>query len=1054
MIYLHDLVAAATRRSPDAIAVSDDRGSLTFAELNELAGRLAEGLRSSGIGSGDRVVVALPRDRSLLVSVLGILRSGAAFVPCDPRLPARRLRLVADDAAAALIVTRPETFGAFADIGAPVETVGAILDAGGGGDAVEPPPEGDVAYVLYTSGSTGRPKGVAIRHRDIVGYFAWAVDRYEMSAGSGAPLFTSMGFDLTLTSLFGPLVAGRTVHAIDGGDEVIRLAEILRRRPDYSFVKLTPHHLDLLDELLGPGELVAGTRSLVVGGEQLWSDSVAAWHERAPGIRIFNEYGPTETVIGCVVAEATAVEASPDRHAVPIGEAVPGASAYVLDGRLQPVGASEAGELFIGGTCAGGWYVDRPGLTAERFVADPFGEPGSRIYRTGDRVRVGVDGLEYLGRVDEQVKIRGHRVEPAEVRAVLRSRPDTGEVVVYVTDGLDGHSPVLRAATTGSAEPADLRAWLAERLPDWMVPSSIVRAAALPLTVNGKIDIAALAADHVTIPPEPSGDGRPVGPAEQLLASLMSELLDRPSMSRHDDFFGSGGDSMSAIQLVARAQRSGLRLTPRMIVEHPTVAALALAAQEPGERAALPSNGVARRSGGEPPYEVPLTPIQRWFFGLDTPEPDRWNQSILLDLPAGVDHGLLREAVAIVARDRDALQLRFQRSDTGWRQVLVGGSPSVVVETRTGPLADELERAHAGLDITDGPLMRVVVAQGGPGPDRLLLVAHHLIVDTASWRAIVDDLAHVYAALAAGESHPDLAHPGHFCDWAVAAAEYSTGDEVTASIAHWRAVEHHDAHPLPRAAGSVDNGLAGVERYELLLDEHRVNALTEAMRAKEFGIREALIGSFIAAVCEVLGCPPPIVDVENHGREDLLSRADGRFGPADLSRTMGWFTALFPVWPGEVAAPAALIEAVATALRAAPAQGVTYGMARYSNSGGADLGCRPEILVNYLGRSGGVVNLPLGWQVSTLPAGRATGSSGARPYVLEYHPEIVSGSLRSIFYFHPALHPAKTMSAIAERTHQLLSQPEVLVEPRREYADSGLDDLQLAQVLSRYGGTT
>ncbi|BCJ33853.1 hypothetical protein Athai_13560 [Actinocatenispora thailandica] len=1068
MPLLHKLVAEAARRQPDATAVVDGAQKLTFGEMEGAAASVAAGLRTLGVRRGDRVVVAMRRGINVVPVLLGILKTGAGFVPHDVDTPTPRLELVATDAGAPVVITEPDLLarwsGAvqrvrFTDVtqllGTPADC--ATVDAGQLTGA-------DLAYVLYTSGSTGRPKGVAISHDGITNYLAWAVEFYDMASGTGAPLFTSIAFDLTLTSLFGPLLAGRAVTVVPEAEALPALAELLCAGPDFSFIKLTPQHLDLLVELID-SRVDQAVRCVIVGGDALHTSSVRRWLERAHS-SVVNEYGPTETVVGCVVHRVPPTGPVAAHGPVPIGKPVARAGAYVLGPGLEPVPTGEVGELYVGGVCATGWYLDQPALTAQRFLPDPFGPPGGRMYRTGDRVRTAMDGqLVYLGRVDHQVKVRGHRVEPAEVQAVLRSHPLVSEAIVLARTAATGRGNSggveLVAAVVGEARPDGLGDWLRERLPEWMVPARIVPVDGLPLTGNGKVDRAAVlelaarsldgdASAVVGVTKRGGPSNEPRYPREALLAGLMSEVLNRDQVDPDDSFYGLGGDSIHAIRLVARARKAGLGITVRDVVDNPTPARLAAVAV-----AARSGQIASSAAAGTGP--VPLTPIQQWFFELDLAEPGYWNQSVLLDLPPGTDAAAMECAVTHVTAVHDALRLRFERTADGWTQQLSSGPARVAfsvvdlsdvdVKGREAAFAGSVAAAHAALGLRDGPLLRAVLVRGsGPDADRLLLVAHHLVVDTVSWQILVDDLEQMYDQARRGLG-PEMPAPANqFTTWARACADVGARVDVMTPAVRWRESMPTGTAGVPRDDPTAVNDLAGRAEFNATLPAERVDMLVGAIGESGLRLPELLLGSFVAALCAVLGGPPPMVHVEGHGREDLGLELD-------VTRTVGWFTSLYPVHLGDDREPAALVWAAREAIRSAPMSGLGYGLARYVGRAPELVADPvPELLFNYLGRSEALVNRAMGWRLSDASSGPPTGKLGVRPYLLEYHPRIVSGTLRSTVVYHADCHRRSTVESIATGIHDLLSQPELLAKPPDtiRYADAGLTTDELERILARY----
>ncbi|MFI8438008.1 amino acid adenylation domain-containing protein [Streptomyces sp. NPDC079020] len=578
---LPDLLQLQVARTPHAVAVRSGGQELTYAELNTRANRLAHHLISRGVGPEHLVGVRLPRSADLVVALLGVLKSGAAYVPMDSEAPDGRIAFIVEDTGLGLVLGEaaaprgaagePETTTVAAALAA-AEAAGLPHHDPAADDRTAPLSPQNLAYVIYTSGSTGRPKGVTVQHDTLMRYLDFACAEYPGLA-DGALLHSPVTFDLTVTALYGPLLLGGGLRVVpldrepaDGTPSV---------RP--GFVKATPSHLPLLTAL--PGSL-SPARELVVGGEMLLGDVVEQWRRTHPGAAVINEYGPTEATVGCCTFRIGPQDPIAP-GATPIGLPTPGTALYVLDERLVPVARGTAGELYIAGGQVARGYLARPGLTAERFVADPFG--GGRMYRTGDIARQRPDGiLEYLGRTDDQVKIRGYRIELGEVTSVLGSRPGVRRAAVVARADRTGDRYLAGYVVPEDGalpDPAVLRADMARVLPAYMVPARIMALGALPLTANGKLDQAAL-------PEPPAPYGTPDGPqdavgaepgdeAETRMCALFAEILDVPAVRPDDDFFHRGGDSLRAARLAGRARRAGWSFGLRDVLELRTARALA-----------------------------------------------------------------------------------------------------------------------------------------------------------------------------------------------------------------------------------------------------------------------------------------------------------------------------------------------------------------------------------------------------------------------------------------------------------------------------------------------
>ncbi|HEV2150062.1 MAG TPA: amino acid adenylation domain-containing protein [Longimicrobiaceae bacterium] len=554
---IHQLFEAQAERTPDAVALAFEGRTLTFRDLDVRANRLAHHLAGRGVGPEVRVGICMERGPELMVAILGVMKAGGAYVPLDPSFPAERMSYLLADSGVAVLLTHAR--------------VQDRLPPGGGvevlaidreweriaAERADPPESGvtseNLAYVIYTSGSTGLPKGVAMHHRGVCNYIHWGVRAYGADQGTGAPVFTSMAVDLTVTNLL-PLFAGHPVSLLPEESPVEALAQVLREQPGFGLIKITPIHLGLLNSMLAPGDLPAAAHTLVVGADFLSAEPTVPWQEHAPGVRLMNEYGPTETVVGCsaYVLPAGKHRAGP----VPVGRPIQNITFHVLDAHLEPVPVGLPGELYIGGAGVARGYLGRPELSAEKFVPDPFADPGARMYRSGDRARWLADGnLLILGRTDAQVKIRGYRVELGEVEAVLRQRPEVRECVAVVREDRPGDRRLVAyvVADASAADPAELREHLRRSVPEYMVPSAIVVLDSLPQTATGKLDRKVLPA-----PKYPGADlefDEPESYVEVQLIQLWEELLGVQGIGARQSFFDLGGNSFLALRLFAQVNR-------------------------------------------------------------------------------------------------------------------------------------------------------------------------------------------------------------------------------------------------------------------------------------------------------------------------------------------------------------------------------------------------------------------------------------------------------------------------------------------------------------------
>jgi amino acid adenylation domain-containing protein/non-ribosomal peptide synthase protein (TIGR01720 family) len=1022
---VHGLFEAQVERTPDAVAVRMGDTRLTFRELDARANQLAHHLRGLGVRRGTLVGLCFRRSPDMVVALWAVLKAGGAYVPIDPAWPASRLSFLLEDTGVPVLLTEDALADAL-----PVSSQFLVcLDSEwartAGREPVTPPEPlataDDLAYLIYTSGSTGRPKGVMVEHRGAVNYLCWAIRAYGISEGSGSPVHSPLSFDLTVTSLLAPLIAGRPVVLVPEEAGVEGLGEALRAGSHFSLVKLTPTHLRMLAQQLRPDEAAGRTRAFVIGGEALTAEGVAFWREHAPETRLINEYGPTETVVGCCVYTVSATDAASGPLA--IGRPIANTRLYVLDAHLRPVPVGVPGELYIGGTGVARGYWRRPELTAERFVPDAFGdEPGARLYRTGDRVRWRTDGrLEYLGRTDFQVKVRGYRIELGEIEAALRAHPSVGDAVAVVRDdGPSGARLVAYAVPQdeGAAKPDPmlLKTWLADRLPEYMVPSAIVALDVLPLSSNGKVDRRALPAPERAVEVAETWVG-PRDAREEALAAIWAQVLGRERVGIHDDFFELGGDSILGIQIISRAAQAGLHLTAKQLFDFPTVARLAAVAAE--------APAVAAEQG---PVTGPVepTPIQRWFFERELTEPHHFNQALRFTLRERVAPEHMERALQHLREHHDTLRLRFTRDGQGpWRQELAGVEGTLPLarvdlsgltpEARRAALESHAVKAQVGMDLGSGDIARAVLFDLGPdAPQELLLVIHHLAVDAVSWRVLLEDLLTAYRQLRTDESVRLPPKTLSYAAWASKLVEHARTPTAREEASFWLGLPWERVGRLPLevrdgvantegAAGLVEVSLEPAETQALLQD------VAKACRARP---DELLLGTLAHVLRQWMGAPCVRVELEGHGREEL-------FEGVDLSRTVGWFTSIYPVLLEEAGeGPGAWLRSAKEALRRIPGKGVGYGVLRYL-SPDRELRERlralppPEVGFNYLGQLDNVLPPTAPLALSDGPVGPTRAAGGKRAHLLDVDCAVTGGRLRLMLTYGSGLHRRETVERLA-----------------------------------------
>ncbi|WP_437675107.1 amino acid adenylation domain-containing protein [Sorangium sp. So ce131] len=851
---VHELFEAHAAARPDALAVVCEDTALTYRELDRRTNQLARRLRALGVGPEDRVVLCVERSAEMIVGLLGALKAGAAYVPVDPKFPRERLRAVIEDSGARVVLSR-EPWAAALDAPGPALL---CLDRDAGAIAAEPDaplgatarPE-NVAYLIYTSGSTGRPKGVAVEHRHLANYVRGVLARLPLPEGGGMALVSTVAADLGHTSLFGALCSGRTLHVLSEARifDPDATAEYMSRH-GVDALKIVPSHLTALLEAARP-ERVLPRRCLVLGGEASSWELIDRIQALAPGCTVLNHYGPTETTVGSLTWE---IGAAADRSGstVPIGRPLPNTQAYVLGTNMQPVPVGVTGELYLGGAGVTRGYHARPELTAERFVPDPFGgAPGGRLYRTGDRARLRADGaIEFLGRTDHQIKLRGHRVELGEIEAQLRAQPEVREAVVVARDGGGAKRLVAYVVGHGASalDVAALRARLALQLPDYMVPSAIVPLPALPLTANGKIDRAALPEPGRAGAPEAGGFVAPRNEVEATLAQIWADILRVERVGIHDNFFALGGDSIRSLQVIARANQRGIKLSPKHLFEHPTVAAAAAVAVPAAAAVAVPAAAAVAvpaagpHQAGAPSAEPPAAPeAPPSRFALCGLTPDEIARALpdasriedvyrlspmqegmlfhtLLNPGSGIylmqqhyvwhgplDAGLLIEAWRRVVARHPILRTSFLWKDLERPLQIVHREIDLaevihVLDWRGQTEAEQEERLAetleaelaAGLDMTRAPLMRIRLIRVAEDAYRIVRSFHHILTDDWCFSVLMMECLSYYEALGEGRSL-ELPEPRPYRDYIAWLAR----QDLAAAERFWREELRGFTEPTP-----------------------------------------------------------------------------------------------------------------------------------------------------------------------------------------------------------------------------------------------------------------
>ncbi|HEY6802574.1 MAG TPA: amino acid adenylation domain-containing protein [Pyrinomonadaceae bacterium] len=905
---LHDLIAEQVARTPDELAVVSDRESITFAELDRRANQLAHHLVNLGVGPESRVGICLDRSLELIVSLVAVLKAGGAYVALSPTDPQERLAFMLADAKVLVLLTRANLITGWPEMSATVvdlETEASQISR----QQTDKPLTGvtpqNLAYVLYTSGSTGTPKGTLITHRSLVNYLSWCSAAYEVADGEGAPVHTSIAFDLTVTSILSPLLKGRKILLLSEERGLDALAEAMLAHRNLSFVKLTPAHLEILNQQLSETELADRTQALIIGGEALLAETIAPWRRHAPHTRLINEYGPTETVVGCCVYEVAGED--PATGSVPIGRPVANTQLYVVDKRndLAPLGV--IGELFIGGDGLARGYHDRPDLTAEKFVPNPFSsEEGERLYRTGDLARRRSDGvIEFLGRKDDQVKVRGYRIELGEIEAALRSHESVQEAVVVAQADGPGENRLIAfvIADPQVFSAADLRNFLQAKLPDYMVPPVLVRLDHLPLAPSGKVDRRGLSLGNTEMESQVAFVS-PRTLTEEVLAVIWAEVLHAERVGIDDNFFALGGDSIRSIQVRARAQQRGINLAPQQLFQYPTIRELARVAQ-------FDDAGVEELVSHEPfsliseadylklPADIedayPLSLLQAGmlFHSELNPESAIFHDLHSFHLQVPFERNKLEQVLARLAQTHTTLRTSFDLKNFSQPLQMVHANVTVPLEEQdirhlesseqesavAAALEDEKQRKF---DWERAPLLRFRILRRSDETCQFVLSFHHSILDGWSVATMLTDLFNRYAALLAEQETPELAPPTtayrDYVAMELAALNSEDNQQYWSNLladASFRRIPRWKLDSTGDTPGNV---------YQVVISEDLSRDLSRLARINSVPVKSVLLAAHLK-VMSLLG-----------GSTDVLTAliSNGRPEESDGDRMLGLFLNTLP----------------------------------------------------------------------------------------------------------------------------------------------------------------
>ncbi|MGG1205736.1 amino acid adenylation domain-containing protein, partial [Brevibacillus formosus] len=909
-------------------------------------------------------------------------------------------------------------------------------------------------YVIYTSGSTGLPKGTLVIHRGIV-RLVKETDYVTITEQDVFLQASTVSFDAATFEIWGSLLNGAQLVLMP--PDLPSLEELGQAIQTHKvttlwltaglFTLMVDHHKEHL----------TGVRQLLVGG-----DVVSVPHVRKAleieGITIINGYGPTEnTTFTCCYPVTELPETI---SSFPIGRPIRNTTVYVLDSNMQPVPIGVTGELYIGGDGLAQGYLHRPDLTEERFVPNPFStDPQARLYRTGDLVRYLPDGLiEFIGRIDNQVKIRGFRIELSEVEAVLAKHPALAASVVIVREDEPGKKQLVAYAVKQAeheVDTAELRQHFKAHVPDYMVPSAFVMLDELPLTPNGKVDRKALPVPVYDRSQDVDSFTEATNLIEQKLAEIWCGVLRMDRIGIHDNFFELGGDSILSIQIVARANKAGIHLTPKNLFDHQTIAELAKVAGHGTKMEA---------EQGMVTGEAPLLPIQKWFFEQEQPTPHHWNQSMLLQVSEQLDEEHLEQAITHLIAHHDALRLRYTYTDGEWKQTHaeVESEALLIVEdlSMTSP-AQHMRRieklshqAQASLDLEHGPIMKIVYFDlGYDRPGRLLIVIHHLAVDGVSWRVLIEDLQTAYRQAAEGTEIQLPAKTTSYKAWAVKMNEYASSERIVAEKEYWIAAADEMVSTTPPIHDAEVNTEGNCRTITIAMEEEETEALLQKVPSRyRVQINDVLLTALALAHAKWTGEQALLVNLEGHGREELFSEVD-------LSRTVGWFTSMYPLLirlDQNMSQENTLVR-VKEKLEQIPNKGLGYGILRYLTKDtevSEKLAAipQPPISFNYLGQFNQAGEEDSLFGFAEGERGSNISPDNRRAHLIDVVGAVTGGKLNLSFLYSETLHSEASIETFARHFTEILRsliQAEKQSYRAEDFEDADLSQAALNKVLSK-----
>jgi amino acid adenylation domain-containing protein/non-ribosomal peptide synthase protein (TIGR01720 family) len=946
-------------KNPGNIALEYEDKTVSYEELNDLTNKLAAKLQAAGIVPGSIVGMLCERSIEAIVCIMGVLKAGGAYLPIDPAYPPERKNYIIEDSDIKILLVEKaleqqemEFLDNIKEITTMIIDYQSLeketIDTNFKKPAVN---SENLAYVIYTSGTTGNPKGTLLRHRNVINYIWWGAGVYVKGETVTFPLYTSLSFDLTVTSIFIPLITGNKMVIYRDSKEGLLIERVVKENKA-DIIKLTPSHLKVVSELKCETSRV---KSFILGGEELKTDTAREIHDLFAGnINIYNEYGPTETAVGCMIH---AYDKNRDKElSVPIGKPSANVRIYILDKNKKPLPLGVIGEIYIAGEGVAAGYLKNQQLTEEKFVDDPF-IPGEKMYKSGDLGRWNLDKtLEFFGRGDEQVKIKGYRIEPGEIEKQLLKIEEIKDAVVAVRKGEQAElCAYLVPQEEKELEVSRLREALSRELPLYMLPAEFVQVDAIPLTRNGKVDFKKLETMG-----EKLGSGKEYAPPrdemETMLTKIWAAVLGEERVGITDNFFELGGDSIKAVQIAARLNDAGKSINVKDILSHQTIVNVCANVDFDSHIRKYEQGTIAGDKG--------KTPIETWFLAQGFQDPNHYHQSVLLQFKTSVDIPALEKALEKLIAHHDGLRINYNKDrdlfyfnngllDKPFKIDLVDLS-AVPEAEREAQIETRGSEAKSGFDIDNGLMLRAILFKTGPGEDKLLLILHHLVTDGLTWRILLEDLYQLYESIHQQKEAEMPQKTGSLLDWYDALVMYRDSGKLEKEKDYWLEAEKSNFRlPYDREPGDVDWSVKNQETVNTWLDREETGfLLKDAHEVYKTDVQILVTAALVRTLRQWTGENTVIIEIENHGRhiEDI-----------DTSKTIGWFTTIYPLLISrQDQAIGDEIKTVKEAIRKTPNSGIGYGILKYMSDDGKTMETkRAEIRFNYLGQFDREVENPL-----------------------------------------------------------------------------------------------